>query len=593
MGRRTAVYQTSGGSSGGGVPVIGNVEWGPSFGETNELVCGVGLLPFTPPAIEIIKTCACNVDLEKIDFAYDKTCGINVDLENIGLTHTKTCGCNLDLSSIDLGYSKTCGCSIDLFAIDPSHTKTVGTHLSGAASGAPFWNNTTTVSANNNVSSVNIPYPSSMTVGDLLVVCLSGSNLVADPSRIISNPEPGWVYFNPRYFLGVTVRISSAWFYRVVDGTESGSKTFSFSGTLNQITGEMHLIKGASLNTGVSNVTSPVSGFSNAKSFSGVNNANLTKGILCGTGFGTAPFTFDAIITPSSGFIGSVRTILARMAVVSGTYSGDFLLATNSAGQLVLLVRNATDAYASVSDPTALVAGTTYHVRVYMGASGSNNVKLLKNGSIVAQASIGLGSGVHSPEKEFTIGRYTSDDVESGASWLGIIDEVRASSVLRDSGGAYTPPTAPWTSDADTLGLWHLDETSGYTTPDSSSNNRVGTYIVDAINARTNSALASSALVTDPVSPSVTTTTGNCLVLAALAHYHAAFNNSHTPPSSHVEVSDFETSGISFLSATTDFKVYAPAAATGTATHDCTETVATDAVMHRVAIAPGTTTIAS
>lgn len=97
--------------------------------------------------------------------------------------------------------------------------------------------------------------------------------------------------------------------------------------------------------------------------------------------------------------------------------------------------------------------------------------------------------------------------------------------------------------------------------------------------------LAATALVTNPVSPTVTTTVTNCLVVAHLAHFHAALTNSHTPPAGHVERTDLEQ-GTLILSSTTDTRVFAAAAATGTVTHVCTETVATEAAMTRLAIAP-------
>jgi hypothetical protein len=43
----------------------------------------------------------------------------------------------------------------------------------------------------------------------------------------------------------------------------------------------------------------------------------------------------------------------------------------------------------------------------------------------------------------------------------GIIDEVRISSVARYTVGGYTPPTAPFVPDTDTVALWHFDEADG------------------------------------------------------------------------------------------------------------------------------------
>jgi len=56
----------------------------------------------------------------------------------------------------------------------------------------------------------------------------------------------------------------------------------------------------------------------------------------------------------------------------------------------------------------------------------------------------------------------------------GKIDEVRISDIVRYPSN-FTPPTVPFTTDNHTLLLWHLDEGSGTTTADASSNSITGT----------------------------------------------------------------------------------------------------------------------
>ncbi len=78
------------------------------------------------------------------------------------------------------------------------------------------------------------------------------------------------------------------------------------------------------------------------------------------------------------------------------------------------------------------------------------------------------------------------------------------------------------------------------------------------------------------------------MVFAFLFHQHLTLSQTHTPPASHVETTDFQsTVGGTRWGSTTSWRVFAAAAATGTATVDCTETVATDWLSIRVAIAPG------
>jgi hypothetical protein len=120
----------------------------------------------------------------------------------------------------------------------------------------------------------------------------------------------------------------------------------------------------------------------------------------------------------------------------------------------------------------------------------------------------------------------------------------------------------------------------------------VGVSTSTTVDASASATLAATALTPDPVSPTVTTTVANTMVFAHLNHYHAALTNSHTAPASNTERTDFESTVTAVItSATTDTRVFGSAGSTGTATHDCSETVATDAVMLRVALRPGTFTI--
>ncbi len=121
----------------------------------------------------------------------------------------------------------------------------------------------------------------------------------------------------------------------------------------------------------------------------------------------------------------------------------------------------------------------------------------------------------------------------------------------------------------------------------------IGVNASTPINASAGATLAATSLDPDPDSPSVTTTVANCLVMTVLIHDHAALSNSHSLPSGHEEVSDFEsTAGASLLASNTGWRVFASVGATGPIEHNCTETVATNAVMQRIAIAPGTVVIA-
>lgn len=119
-----------------------------------------------------------------------------------------------------------------------------------------------------------------------------------------------------------------------------------------------------------------------------------------------------------------------------------------------------------------------------------------------------------------------------------------------------------------------------------------GIDTTNPINVSAVDTLAAAALVPDPVSPSVTTTVANCMVFSFLFHSHLSLTQTHTAPANNDERTDIESLvGSVFNGSTSDTRVFAAIGATGTATHDCTETVSTDALMHRIAIAPGQVSI--
>lgn len=102
-----------------------------------------------------------------------------------------------------------------------------------------------------------------------------------------------------------------------------------------------------------------------------------------------------------------------------------------------------------------------------------------------------------------------------------------------------------------------------------------------------------NASVTDPVVPSVTTTEVNCLVFYAVCHNHGALTQSHTPPASNTERTDFESVNVTRLGETSGTRIFAASGSTGTATVDCNQTLASAAAYVRIAVAPGTITLAA
>jgi plastocyanin len=125
--------------------------------------------------------------------------------------------------------------------------------------------------------------------------------------------------------------------------------------------------------------------------------------------------------------------------------------------------------WTTATTPTTapLTLNRWYHVA---GTFDGNNMRLYVDGVLRdTQPMAGSIDTTTAPLRIATVDA-TNDN------FVGTIDEVRVSRVLRYSAN-FTAPTLPFSTDANTAGLWHLDEGSGTTTADASSNANNGTFV--------------------------------------------------------------------------------------------------------------------
>jgi len=132
----------------------------------------------------------------------------------------------------------------------------------------------------------------------------------------------------------------------------------------------------------------------------------------------------------------------------------------------------------TICSMTTLATNQWHHVAVTRRNNGEMSIFL--NGALDRRITNGPSGNV-----SYRVGRPITDnqwwnepflvigaekhdyDRNSYPSFSGWVDEVRISNNVRYT-GAFTPPGAPFTPDADTVGLYHFDEGSGSTVLDSS-----------------------------------------------------------------------------------------------------------------------------
>jgi hypothetical protein len=179
----------------------------------------------------------------------------------------------------------------------------------------------------------------------------------------------------------------------------------------------------------------------------------------------TNAFTLEAWINPYN-ITGKYRTILCKNDWTSDSnYS--YLLQVSDKGELYCKFANTFGwEYYAKSAPNTIQPNNWYHVAaVYDGSI----LKLFANGMLVAYAN--ANGYVRTNTYPVRIGKFNRGN---RCPFDGIIDEVRISNSVRYTSN-FTPSTSEFTSDSDTIGLWHFNETSGTTVNDSSSNGNNGT----------------------------------------------------------------------------------------------------------------------
>lgn len=116
---------------------------------------------------------------------------------------------------------------------------------------------------------------------------------------------------------------------------------------------------------------------------------------------------------------------------------------------------------------------TTYPLGQWYAVAGTydgSRLRVFVNGELVGESAV--TGAVTTSTRPFYIGSVEG----SGDIFNGNVDEVRVSNVVRYAGN-YAVLGTPFTTDANTLGLWHLDEANGTTTVDDSGNGGTGTLL--------------------------------------------------------------------------------------------------------------------
>jgi hypothetical protein len=150
-----------------------------------------------------------------------------------------------------------------------------------------------------------------------------------------------------------------------------------------------------------------------------------------------ATFTVEAWVETTSS--GSVK-------VWAGNHEVAWFVGMTAAG----LATASSCSGVSVTSSTAINNGVLHHIALVM-TSGA--LALWVDGVLVGSAAASTAPVSGNTSSQMAVGGYGS---LSTFDWSGAIDEVRISNMARYS-APFTPPSAAFTTDANTIALWHLD----------------------------------------------------------------------------------------------------------------------------------------
>lgn len=278
------------------------------------------------------------------------------------------------------------------------------------------------------------------------------------------------------------------------------SITGSGSATLSALTGSASGTIGAS-GSGAVTLGSLVAGRVSLRFFGGGNSSNVDKAYIpCNPAdainVGQADFTIEMWVRCAASLQDGTATaganyswidspiVFDRDLLGSNGSGGDFGISLTD-GRVTFGIENSAGSQRTIMGTTDLRDDTWHHIAVTRARS-TGNMAVYVDGAREASQTSGPSGDIHiaSNSDTSTYNRYICIGGEKHAidwpqgQFTGYIDELRISTTLRYSSTSYTVPVAPFTADANTVGLYHLNDAAGLTILDSSGNSNNGSFTV-------------------------------------------------------------------------------------------------------------------
>jgi hypothetical protein len=246
-----------------------------------------------------------------------------------------------------------------------------------------------------------------------------------------------------------TTATSTGTSVKVGAGVSTSGTTSSTSGTTSSTSGTTS--SNSVTSTAASGGTGGGGCNNRALSFDGNSSSVFVNDTVALDSFG--PLTVEAWIRPGPGVVSDEKHILAHHN--HGNTEGYLLLIRNQAVGFRYYGGGQTGE-AKDAAPQGFVPGDWYHVAGTFDAI-TKTVHVFIDGQHRGQTTM-VASASDDCNCVVTIGSNQGADPDFGFD--GLIDEVRVSSTARYT-ASFVPPVVPFTTDLNTVALWHFDETQG------------------------------------------------------------------------------------------------------------------------------------
>ena len=594
--QRIGVGTTGGAGGGGGPAPTGNLLWGPDFGEgaggDGTTLKARAAVRLTDLALDGTLGAQAAVTMPALAVAHNALqARVAVAMPALALNGALAARATVTMPTLAADYNALQARStVTMPALALNGALGAQSTLTGEAIGAPFWQEESHTAQTAAATSVTVAFGGPGFVAtDFLLAFLCGSTTLTT-SRGCGN---GFMYGAPHQEFSLK---DTEVLYRFALG---GSSTLDFGNTNALTVGHPSAVPPV-----IPVINTP---FGDIVSLQPAATDNRALGWYLGgedLSFTAAnPFTIAIELHVSDSQLQNESVILTRRHDTTVPYSLElFQIAAGQYGAIFIMDDNGTNKTVSSGTVVSSISSNVSHI-IEIAYDGST-VRYWVDGFFQATTTIITGIQNDNDRAQTMLARDIADATTSQRPLSGWIHRAHISNVDRFSSSTanHSVGDFTFTPDGDTVNAWRFGandfttEVNTYRFQWFESKAR-GTCEVHRLNGVSKTVpinvsavatLAASALDPDPDAPSVTTTVVNTLVFAHVYHDHLALTQTHGWPAGHLERTDFESNVSAVLvSSTSATRVFAATGATGSLAANCTETVATDAIMRRVAVAPG------